>query len=203
MYGLEVMFPWRAELASLNPSAAAALEAQGDFPSFSFSLSYLKNLYEAVSWPPALAGVLIGILQVPAVLFLSDTLGSATSYETLVNSVSKYLGGFVRVGRSYNWWQVVYVIASIVGAFVSSSVAGASIAGLGAHAVSIKPIESTPVAFAGGALLVFGSRLAAGCTSGHGLSGMGLLFNNSVTAVVAMFAGGIGTAMALRAGGYF
>lgn len=44
-----------------------------------------------------------------------------------------------------------------------------------------------------------GSRLASGCTSGHGLSGMALLAIQSIVAVPAMFAGGIITSFAFNA----
>jgi len=46
-------------------------------------------------------------------------------------------------------------------------------------------------AFIGGFCLVFGARLANGCTSGHGLSGMGMLTLVSFVAVVCMFGTGI------------
>lgn len=49
-------------------------------------------------------------------------------------------------------------------------------------------------AVAGGFLLVFGSRLGGGCTSGHGLSGAALLSLSSFVSVAAMFGGGIGFA---------
>jgi uncharacterized membrane protein YedE/YeeE len=45
--------------------------------------------------------------------------------------------------------------------------------------------------FVGGFLMIFGSRIGSGCTSGHGLSGMGLLILKSILAVPAMFLGGI------------
>ena len=38
-------------------------------------------------------------------------------------------------------------------------------------------------AFVGGFLMIFGSRIASGCTSGHGLSGMALLSLKSIIAV--------------------
>lgn len=53
----------------------------------------------------------------------------------------------------------------------------------------------------GGFLMVFGARLAGGCTSGHGISGTALLCTLSMLVVVAMFAGGIFTAVLLRATG--
>ena len=46
--------------------------------------------------------------------------------------------------------------------------------------------------------MLLGARIADGCTSGHGISGIAQLSIGSFTAVAAMFAGGIGTAMLLR-----
>ena len=46
-------------------------------------------------------------------------------------------------------------------------------------------------ALLGGGVLVFGARVAGGCPSGHGISGMAMLGVASVVSVVSMFAGGI------------
>ena len=43
-----------------------------------------------------------------------------------------------------------------------------------------------------------GARIAGGCTSGHGVSGMAQLAVGSTVAVIAMFAGGIVTALAFK-----
>jgi len=51
------------------------------------------------------------------------------------------------------------------------------------------------VAFVAGFLMLFGARLADGCTSGHGLSGVAQLGVGSTVAVAGMFAGGIAAAM--------
>ncbi|MFZ0458359.1 MAG: YeeE/YedE thiosulfate transporter family protein, partial [Rhodoplanes sp.] len=53
------------------------------------------------------------------------------------------------------------------------------------------------VAFVAGFLMLFGARLADGCTSGHGLSGVAQLAVGSTVAVAAMFAGGIGAGFLL------
>jgi uncharacterized membrane protein YedE/YeeE len=55
-----------------------------------------------------------------------------------------------------------------------------------------------PIAFLAGFIMLFGARIAGGCTSGHGISGMAQLSVGSTLAVAAMFAGGILTAMMLR-----
>ena len=51
--------------------------------------------------------------------------------------------------------------------------------------------------------MLFGSRLASGCTSGHGLSGMALLSVQSIVAVCAMFGTAIAVGVTYNAlGGY-
>ena len=62
---------------------------------------------------------------------------------------------------------------------------------------SASPAKRYAVAFVGGFLMLFGARIADGCTSGHGLSGMAHLSVGSTVAVAAMFAGGIATATLL------
>jgi hypothetical protein len=55
-----------------------------------------------------------------------------------------------------------------------------------------------PMAFAGGFIMVLGARIADGCTTGHGISGMAQLAVGSTVAVAAMFVGAIATAMLMR-----
>jgi uncharacterized membrane protein YedE/YeeE len=54
-------------------------------------------------------------------------------------------------------------------------------------------------AFLGGALVLFGARVADGCTSGHSLSGGLQLAASSWIFTASMFAAGVGTAFALYA----
>lgn len=47
----------------------------------------------------------------------------------------------------------------------------------------------------GGLIMAFGARIAGGCTSGHGLSGLSSLSFSSLVTVVAMFGAGVATQM--------
>ena len=53
-------------------------------------------------------------------------------------------------------------------------------------------------AFAGGFSIILGARLAGGCTSGHGISGMSTFSVSSIISVASMFAGGIGLGQLLE-----
>ncbi len=57
------------------------------------------------------------------------------------------------------------------------------------------PLVTAAVVTVGGVLVGFGTRLARGCTSGHGLSGVARLERGSVVATIAFF--GTGTLVSL------
>lgn len=52
-------------------------------------------------------------------------------------------------------------------------------------------------AFIGGFLIIYGARLAGGCPSGHGLSGMSQMAISAFIVVAGFFAGGIPLALLL------
>jgi uncharacterized membrane protein YedE/YeeE len=101
-----------------------------------------------------------------------------------------------RYSEQLNSWQVVFLLSvSLAAMFAHHS--GLPLAGLDHPATA-----GRATSFVGGFLLVFGSRLAAGCPSGHGFSGMGSLAAGSFVAVAAMFAGGIGLAVLPQLGSF-
>ena len=110
------------------------------------------------AWPPELSGVLIGSLQIPAVLIASGTVGSSSPYMTLVSQLLvtpslqsrfKHLDGF-RSGISM-WQSVLYIWTAALGAYIASSAGGTF--------GSSRGVPPGP-AFIGGFLMLFGSRLA-------------------------------------------
>lgn len=176
VFGLELFAPWQRELNVANAVGTSY-----------FSLR---------SWPPYVAGVLIGLMQIPIILAVDDTLGGSSSYCTMMSQALPlsflqkripYLAKF-KSGIG-NWWQVAYIFGAIGGAYFSSQMSDSY-----GTVNGMLPIKG----FLGGALMLFGARLAGGCTSGHGLSGFGLLYLLSFAAVPAMFAGGIGTAFIMK-----
>ncbi len=55
------------------------------------------------------------------------------------------------------------------------------------HLVTSNPLHMVGALFAGGILVGFGTRLAGGCSSGHGLSGCGRLYPVSMLATAVFF----------------
>ena len=163
--------------------------------------------WQCVSWRASAAGVVIGLLQAPCIMLFHDSLGSASAYQTLA---SQWLAvAPVRMAGKYrhmaaaqrpnlpNLWQAAYVAGAMAGAALSKHAGGA--VSLARSSGTVPGGPSAAPALIGGFLMLLGSRCAGGCTSGHGLSGMGMLAVCSMVAVPAMFAGGIVTAYAWRA----
>jgi len=162
------------------------------------------------AWSPYVAGVVIGLLQIPAFLLIETALGASSSYVTIGGLVASWIDPSVTsidyvakhiATTGKNWWQVALVVGVAIGAFLSMKLSGAKRAAISPiwnRALgSSSPAKRYAVAFAGGFLMLVGARIADGCTSGHGLSGMAQLAVGSTVAVIAMFAGGIATATLL------
>lgn len=58
--------------------------------------------------------------------------------------------------------------------------------------------SSVPLLVVAGLLVGFGTRLGSGCTSGHGVCGVGRLSPRSIAATVAFMAAGIATVSVMR-----
>jgi uncharacterized membrane protein YedE/YeeE len=161
------------------------------------------------SWSPYAAGAIIGLLQIPTFLLMDTALGASSSYVTVAAHIAalfdgniasiKYLASHMYGAK--NWWQVAVVVGIAVGAFLSMRLSGArrqTISPVWAHTMGTSSLaRRAPVAFFAGFIMLFGARIAGGCTSGHGISGMAQLSVGSTLAVGAMFAGGILTATLL------
>lgn len=162
------------------------------------------------AWSPYAAGILIGLLQIPAFLIIETALGASSSYVTVGAAITglfdpsllkiDYAAKHI-VANAKNLWQVALVAGIALGAFASMKLSGAARAPV--SPIWAKALGSPShglryaVAFGAGFLMLFGARIADGCTSGHGLSGMAQLSVGSTVAVAAMFAGGIATALLL------
>lgn len=164
----------------------------------------------AKAWSPYVAGILIGLLQVPAFLLIETALGASSSYVTVAGAIAAWFDPAILnidyvakhvAATGKNWWQVAFVGSVAVGAFLSARLSGAwrgGVSPIWARALGTpSPAVRYAVAFGAGFLMLFGARIADGCTSGHGLSGVAQLAVGSTVAVAAMFAGGIGAGLLL------
>ena len=164
----------------------------------------------ARTWSPYAAGILIGLLQIPAFLLINTALGASSSFVTVAASLVSLFDPAINavpyfkahVSTAKDWWQVALVAGVALGAFISVKMAGTSRPAMSEMWSRVMGIRSFPVrlvvAFAGGFILLLGARIANGCTSGHGLSGLSQLAVSSLIAMAAMFASGIALSAMLK-----
>lgn len=162
------------------------------------------------AWSPYAAGVLIGLLQIPAFVLIETALGTSSSYVTIAAHIASIFDASIdkmdylakHMYGAKNLWQLAMVIGIVIGAFVSMRMSGThrqSVSPVWKRAVGIERLSGrAPMAFAGGFIMVLGARIADGCTTGHGISGMAQLAVGSTVAVTAMFVGAIATALLMK-----
>lgn len=155
------------------------------------------------AWSPYVAGVIIGLLQIPTFLLMSTALGASSSFVTVGAHLAALFDPHVEqikyfashMSGAKNWWQVAVVTGIAIGAFTSMRLSGArrpAVSAVWERATGVTSLAGrAPMAFIAGFLMLFGARIAGGCTSGHGISGMAQLAVGSTVAVAAMFAGGM------------
>ena len=160
-------------------------------------------------WSPYIAGVLLGLTLLAALLIAGNGLG-ATAFpkRTLALAADKVapewaernpaIGGYLESGTNpLKNWLVIEVIGVGLGAFI-----GALSAGRFRTAVEKGPRISTRArlvyAAGGGVVMGFAAALARGCTSGQALSGGATLATGSWIFMLMVFAGGYSLAWTMR-----
>jgi hypothetical protein len=162
-------------------------------------------------WSPYLAGALVGILAIVSVYLTttlmgkSNYLGASTTFvraagfifqsvdPTHVAENAYYLKEKVKVD-----WQFMIIIGIFFGALVSSlmdkSFKLEAVPAIWEKRFGPSITKRAIFAFLGGIVAMIGARLADGCPSGHGLSGMMQLSMSAFIALAMFF--GIGALVA-------
>jgi uncharacterized protein len=132
-------------------------------------------------------------------LVIVALLGLANRRFGVVGGVSDLVHGSAE-GRGLGSWRTVLVGGIVLGGLAYAVLAGWPDAG---SAYSwLDPHLSTPVEvgvlFGAGALIGVGARTAGGCTSGHGLTGVGLASRASIASMMTIMATAIATTLLLE-----
>jgi len=153
-------------------------------------------------------GVLFGLLSAASIL-LWGPIGVSSTYPRLVGAALRWLAPgwagansyLVKMGELAKP-ESFLVLGLLIGGFVASR----SSRQPAPSPAAIHPGETSRVlryrdAFLGGFLIIFGARLAGGCTSGHIISGITQLSLSGMVFAAGVFATGILTARLLQRGG--
>lgn len=147
---------------------------------------------------PLVGGLLMGSSQLISLVLTSNTLGVSSAFEVagkLFWRVKDQLTGTAKTAAWPDISSILFAAGIAAGSAAFWRFSGTPIP------VSAYPVTSGK-AVLGGLLMAFGSRVAGGCTSGHGISGMATLSISSIASVASMFGGGIALSLALKGLGY-
>jgi len=166
-------------------------------------------------WPWYLAGPLIGLF-VPALLLVGNKVfGISGNLSHLCAAIAPGKLDFFRYDwRKVGLWNLVFLLGVLIGGFLAfhggppqtiaiSAETRAALARLGIHDFSgvaphelftwhaLLTLRGFVLIVVGGFLVGFGTAYAAGCTSGHAISGLANFELPSLIAVFGFFVGGL------------
>ena len=127
------------------------------------------------SFTPALiGGALIGLGSLLALLATGKIPG-----------ISGIVSRLLRPTVGDTAWRVIFLVGLVAGTFIAfRTVSSAS---------AFRPVGSLTLITAAGLLVGFGTRLGGGCTSGHGVCGIGMGSKSAFIATLVFIAGGVAT----------
>jgi hypothetical protein len=161
-----------------------------------------------INWRPYIAGALAGILAIASVAVSTQVLGkpkylgASTTFVRAAGLLEKAASPSHVEDNSYYQskkvkvdWQMMMVIGVFLGALA------ASLADRSFKVEKVPPVWSERFgdkvgvramgAFLGGVVAMYGARLAGGCPSGHGMSGLMQLSISGFIAMAGFFGAGV------------
>ena len=173
------------------------------------------NLLRQERWSPYWVGAGIGMLSWVVFAWMDKALGVSTTLVRAAGAIEgtiakshvesnayfvKYLGTAAEPKPVFEW-QFALVVMLFFGALLAAKLAKSKfeerVPRLWEWRFGSSPWVRGVGAFFGGVILLFGARLAGGCTSGHGISGGLQLAVSSWAFFIAMFISGVITAFVL------
>jgi uncharacterized protein len=149
----------------------------------------------------AIAGAFIGVITLTLLLVANRRLGVSTGLEDICSLVIQqpfFQRSAVTSGRP---WRLPFLGGLMLGGVLSAVLGGGWsptwALGILDRTLGLGHGAKLAWMFAGGLLVGFGTRLANGCTSGHGIFGNSNLELSSVVASCCFMAGGIATTQLL------
>lgn len=154
-------------------------------------------------WNPYVAGALSGLVSILSVWIAGHYLGASTTFVRSIGLLEQFfspervenMAYFIKTTPKIDW-QWMFVVGIFFGALLAA-VTSKSFRWQGLPDLwesrfgSDSKVKRAIFSFAGGAIAMFGARLAGGCPSGHGLSGLLQLAISGFISLACFFIGGM------------
>ena len=138
----------------------------------------MNSIFLGIPLLSVIGGIMIGL----AAVGLYYALGRIAGISGIV---------FASMGKNGGMWRWMFVLGLISGAGIMAQL-------LPDMNVVTRPNPGLPVLITSGLIVGWGTRLGSGCTSGHGVCGLGRLSIRSLAAVGSFMAAGIIVATFIR-----
>ena len=177
-------------------------------------MKFVMDYIRKEEWSPYVAGILLGIVGVLAVLLSNSLLGASGAFENIAGLIGKALAPQAFDNMYFNFimppgitWGVVLLVGvffgGMLGAFSSGTFKWRLVSDDQWKKVFGPQVwKRWVLAFLGAIVLEYGAGIAGGCTSGLAISGGMLLAPAAYLFMAGMFASGIVTAMIVYRKGY-
>jgi uncharacterized membrane protein YedE/YeeE len=159
-------------------------------------------------WRPYVAGALAGLLAIGSayattqIMKKTAFIGCSTTYVRAAGLVEQRVcpgrvekNAYFQKEKVKVDWQFMLVCGIFLGALVGAVAGGAfeweAVPPLWSRRFGSSVTKRVAGGFLGGVVAMFGARLADGCPSGHGLSGVMQLSVSGLAAFACFFAGGV------------
>jgi uncharacterized protein len=145
------------------------------------------NVFTLKSWPPYAVGAAIGVLSWFTFVSADQPIGITTPFEhTAALAGQAVEPGMAQTHEYFKTkqaegappkigWEWMFVVGVFFGGLLSAWLSGdrtrERVPALWRARFGDGVAKRFAAAFVGGAVMIFGARLAQGCTSGHGISG--------------------------------
>jgi uncharacterized protein len=174
-------------------------------------MKWITDYIHKEVWSPYIAGILLGIVGILAVLLSNSLLGASGAFENLAGMIGKTIApkafntlyfNFV-MPPGLNWGLLLLVgvfFGGMLGAWTSKSLKWGKKDSANSDAQWKKIFgpqiwKRWVLAFVGAIILEYAAGIAGGCTSGLAISGGMLLVPAAFIFIAGMFASGIVTAL--------
>lgn len=177
-------------------------------------MNWLKAQISREMWSPYIAGILLGIIGLLAVLLSNSLLGASGAFESVAGLIGKMIAP--ALFNNIYWGEagsrslpiirpeITWPVILLVGVFF-----GGTLGALTSHTFKFRfnddaqwkkilgpqPWKRWAIAFIGAIILEYAAGIAGGCTSGLAISGGMLLAPAAFLFIAGMFASGILTAL--------
>lgn len=158
-------------------------------------------------WSPYFAGIMVGLLAILSVFASTKLLGkpkylgASTSFVRVCGLMERQIDSRLVSGNEYYEktklkvdWQMMFLVGIFFGALLSSAAGKTfkyeNVPSLWKEKMGGGYMKRAVFAFVGGVVAIFGVRMAGGCPSGHGLSGVMQLSLSGLVAMAAFMTGG-------------